>query len=429
MDIAADVVRWDSVADFLQFRGALRLLSPFSNAVVIAQPSFWNKIILSPKAPLEFLRTCIARSSALPLLVVFHASGLGVTHPLTFGDAPCSIVQYVVDAASVLFLDMDRCSSLSVYAENYHLLQLVLDGIWLAEPDRLHALDASFRVDDYSNFRPPFVQGFHFASRPPLGVAFPPFTSLAWISRPVPKRRVSFATTEKGATCSIVHPAEQPITWSDVEVVFESSAYVHTVILDGLDFRLGDARTILGFTAPLHNLRVLDLTLHGCYALASLVSRLNLPCIRTLRLTVTDPRDFDCLAGCGAVLSAIQELVLIGSCKPLLAMSRIYAAFHRLERLDLRMGTEHFFRELMHASHRTSAFSSVNWYACPVLSILLVQGVHVEELQRLVVCRESQGYSKLVHISVGGATAVADHSKVEWFRARGIAYTVVNDLS
>lgn len=424
--MAAEIDTYDTVIEFLRFRGVLRLLARATCSIVRTYPAFWNRVIFTPRAPLMFLRRCLERSSLLSLLVVFNASGIGANAPLTFDNDLCSVSQYVVDAAAVLNLDMDRCAALSIHADNLDFLHDILEGIILSEPERLQAMDVTFRIDNYADFRPHTLHNFHFARIPPIGLPFPAFTTLAWMFASVSKPCITFITSES-ASCSIVNPWVEPITWQDVETVLYSSMHLATLILDNIlfDSRHGEFNS----TIPLDKLVELDLTFRGRYSMASLVSRLNVPCLRTLRVTITDIRDFECLSGCGSVLTVVKELVLIGTCRPSLSMYKIFSMLHAVQVIDLRLGCSDFLRELIYASSKPSPFSDVNWHACPALSTVLVHGVSISSLKRLVVNREAEGYKQLARIVISDPAGGWDDTMDNWLQDRSIAFSrMVNGL-
>jgi hypothetical protein len=67
------------------------------------------------------------------------------------------------------------------------------------------------------------------------------------------------------------------------------------------------------------------LTFRGDLTMATLLSRLNLSSLRTLKAAITDRRDLGCLVACGSILSTVTSLILSGGCPFDSGMFRIFS--------------------------------------------------------------------------------------------------------
>ena len=146
-----------------------------------------------------------------------------------------------------------------------------------------------------------------------------------------------------------------------------------------------------------------------------------------MRVTITDIRDFECLLGCGAVLAAVKDLVLIGTSRPSAGMYKLFSMLHHVERINLRLGSTHFVHELAFASYKPCPFTAINGNTCLALSTLLIHGVSIQDLKRLITCREAQCYAQLKHVVISDLAGGSVVSVDMWLRHRAIEFSRVEN--
>ncbi|KAJ7733300.1 hypothetical protein B0H16DRAFT_1892820 [Mycena metata] len=412
-----------TINDFIATRSALLASSSWMRNLVISIPCFWSRIIVSPRIPLTYVIRCLDLAGLEPLFITFRALRDPGIHPKAHDDIPCTFEHYVAEAADILSVDFDRCVLFNVDVDGLNLLQRVLDGIAWTDPHSLDGLLVRYRTATYRDMRPVYLRQYRFASLPPLGPPFRSFTSMVWASADVQSPTLCFTTSFDKVTAHIQHPADLPVEWRDVNLVLTSSNYLDTLCLQGLDFDF-DGHGFVSATPPLPSLRTLEVTFNGLWRMAVLVSRITAPGLRTLKVFLTNPRDVSCLFGCGSVLSNITELVLVGGTVGVTDFYNLFATMYRLRRLDLRLATDNVFRGFLYACRRPPHTFRPNWYACPDLSVLLVHGPSLLDLQLLVEHRHLTGTASLeevhVHQPAGGSTQAI----VDWFDAHNILLVI-----
>ncbi|KAJ7739614.1 hypothetical protein B0H16DRAFT_1891057 [Mycena metata] len=400
--------------DFIVARGALLAAGRSLNTYARCVPGLWSRILVSPRVPLPFVLNCLHLSDLQPLFVSFDATPGVVADSITHGGVHCSPSEYVVHAAEALAIEADRCAGLAIEADSPDALEVVLDELHWTTPYLLTGILVRFKVPDYTEFRPLCIRRFRFSESSALGEPFPLFTSLTWIGGEVVAPVVSFATAGT-ATAQIIHPSPRPLSWHDVLVVIVHSPHLETLALDGLQFS-SDSPAVFS-TPPLPSLVNLELTFRGMAGMARLVSCLNAPAIRTLKLTVLDVGDFCRLGTSSALLSNVRELVLAGTCQAGADFFNVFAMLHRLERLDLRPASPEFFYAFARASRRTNTFPDVNWNACPLLVELLVSGVTLTDVMHLLQDRQAVAFQVISRVVVANVVGGWDPAADFWFHS------------
>ncbi|KAJ7611884.1 hypothetical protein DFH06DRAFT_1345275 [Mycena polygramma] len=406
---------------FIHIRGLLLRSSHWIRYRVRRTPAFWSKLLISPRPRLSLVHQWLELSSdskpLIPLTISFSA-----TRASSRSSSNEDLEFWVQDAAAILASQIDRCVSLTITTDSPELLTetlLFLDG---SHAVILQSMVVKFGLHNYSYMRPHALHDFHFRELPPLGSPFRPFESLAWTVGPIHNPTVTYTTSER-ASCTLVHPAALLITWAEVVAVLASSLRLSTLLLDGLflDYEPGT----LTCTPPLSALRVLDVAFRGMDSMAQLVTRLNAPALRTLRISVTATADIQCLCACAALLSNIDELVLIGSCPSAMEAYSIYSLMHRATRLDLRMTTSLFYSAFAAACGLPPSEPGVNWNACPNLKQLLVHQIPLTELRSMLQLRIARGYPMLEYVCASEPAGGAVSEVVDWFSQMGVELVVV----
>ncbi|KAJ7270158.1 hypothetical protein B0H12DRAFT_1067552 [Mycena haematopus] len=404
--------------EFLYSRAALLRSNRWAAHFLRSYPPFWNRILVSPATSISTLENWFAYSDEQFLTIAFYARPQERILPPGLHSAPLAFIDYVAEATHIIGQYMDRCISLSITAHSPAVLDEILFSLEWTSPIFLQTLRVNFRVTSYRDLRPYSLQHFTFLdSSVAMDTPFPHFTILSWAFRETDALSVTYHTSD-ASDCSIVHPMYHPVLWMDVIAVIAGSPLVHTVILDGiaLNYRLG----FITCSPPLWSIRVVDLTFHGLESMAYLVSRLNLPCVETLRVKITNSLDVQCLCTCSNLLSSIKELVLVGACRAGNDFPSIFSLMYKVQKVDLRLVSNNFFNAFVIAANRSGPLLGPNWNACPSLKALLVHNVALSELRSLLLVRRSLGYPEMEHVTVcrpvGGQNVVV----VSWFQLEGV---------
>ncbi|KAJ7029486.1 hypothetical protein C8F04DRAFT_1187699 [Mycena alexandri] len=403
-----------SIAEYIVMRGYFRLVSRSALHCVQRHPRFWSKIVFSPRVPLPFLQGCIWRSGSELLTVSFSATEGRGCKPVTYGGVLCSFEAYVEDASRLLSISMYRCLQLSVEGDAPYLVEEVFDSLLWPTPTRLIRVETTFRFPHYDEFRPYSVQFFTFASFPPIGPSFRHFSQLSWIGCDVPVPTVTFDVGEN-TSCILLHPRDHPLIWDEIITVLTSSMLVSTLTLDGLDYKFTPGW--VACTPPFTSLQTLVLVFRGNLSMAYAVSRINAPCLETLKVVFIDSRDVECLSMCGSLLSSVKELVLEGDCPADCRIFKIFSMMHRLAGIDFRLASSIFFYAFVSASTIHAPFQSVNWHACPGLKRALVGGIPLIEVRHLLLNRLNSGYLRLDYLGVWNAGIDRDVALEAWIRS------------
>ncbi|KAJ7775282.1 hypothetical protein B0H16DRAFT_1712859 [Mycena metata] len=349
-----------SIAEFILMRNRFRLICPELVEFVDARSIFWTRLAFTSRSPLPFIQRCIERSQTAHIFVSFRASDPGVDPCYSYDGEPCSLLDYVEDAAHCLGYEMERCVQLAVSVDDPMLAEVVFDSIDWAEPKHLEVADITFEIQRYIDFLPNGLRHFSFSSYPPMGQPFRPFTDLSWVGSSLGSPVVSYHVDDTSTTCSILHPRTEYLSWSDILDVVSASTHLDQLMLSGLAFPL-----------------------------------------ETLTLHMEFPSDIDGLYVCGTILSsdlhAFPQRNLLGS-----GITRISVC------------------GVGFASNKRADPSLINWYACPQLQRLTVQDVSLASVRDLVVVRANSGYPELHSVYVihpiGGHDGVIEL----WFGSRGI---------
>ncbi|KAJ7631401.1 hypothetical protein DFH06DRAFT_1140642 [Mycena polygramma] len=414
----------DASFDFnalIEIRGRLMLTSRWGRYKVCDIPDFWTRLIVSPRAHLDVVREWLEMTDTLsppPLTITFRATRGDTVSPYF----PNNNLTYWVDtAASILASQLDRCVSLAIVADNPELLTDIMFLVEGTRPALLKKLDVMFGIADYSHVRPHVLHNFAFLDLPPIGSPFRPFTSLSWIAGAGSNPSVTYTTSEI-ASCSIVHPSAQLVYWMVVICVLTSSNLIDTLLLDGLPFNYHPGT--LTCSPPMHALVRLDVAFRGSDNMAQLVTRLNAPSLKVLRVTVTSPRDVQCLCACPGLLATIEDLVLTGSCAAGNEFYAIYSLLHRTTLIDLRSASNIFFSALAVASRRPRPQLGPNWNACPFLKHLVLSQVSLRDVQALLLMRLSKGYDMVESVCIAEVAGGEDATISAWFAAHDVHLTI-----
>jgi hypothetical protein len=351
--------------------------------------------------------------------VVFRLFSEDEVEPLLSDNEVISLEDYTIDAAGIISLAMDRCTSLVVEVESHELLEDILLSLTDTAPLHLNAFVVSFGIKDYAHFRPFGVQEFKWSTPIPLGQPFPAFNTLSWTTASVTSPTVTFLAY----TCSVVHPSSRPVVWDDVTSAIGSSPQLQTLILDGLhfDFRPG----AITCSRPMSSVRNLEVAFRGDHHMGYMVSRLNLPAVQSLKFIITTFGDIHCMCTCAALLSQVTQLTLEGFCRSGPDVHSIFSLMRYVSELDLRGVGNLFFSALADASRRPRYPTGPNWNACPSLKRLLVHGIALAELRSLVLTRRASEYVELEYVMVSAPRGGRDVSVISWFRSEGIELAAV----
>ncbi|KAJ7182684.1 hypothetical protein C8R43DRAFT_940795 [Mycena crocata] len=406
------------IRQFLFDRSALRLTCRLFKFIVKTCPSFWTRLLISPRVPLSHVAYSLAQSEMEPLVISFAAHQLDDRQCLTFDDEPCDTSTYFRDAAYSVSLVMDRCVSLKLDVECPPILQLLSEEFGWAEPRILEKLEVSYGCREAFLMRPFALEDFHFDCRPPFGKLFPPVQCLTWTTGTVPFPIIAY-TTSGIPSCVVTHPNDYEATWAQALQVF-SSEDLEILVIDGIQF----SPACFGVISPdpLFSLRILVLTLRGRESIAYLMIRFYMPNLHVLRVFFDHADDLRCLSMCSPILCSIKELVLIGAC-PLSgdASTLLFPQLVTLCRLDLRLTSRTFFEALMVASRRVPLASGMNTYACPSLRELAITGVSLDSIRMLILQREMSRLPPLESLVVDNAARAVDVEVEDWFRSQNIA--------
>ncbi|KAJ6449309.1 hypothetical protein C8R47DRAFT_1084765 [Mycena vitilis] len=399
------------LADYLQGRGRLFLANRWMAYSVSRIPQFWSRVVITPRAEISVVQRWFYLTSPRPVAVYLRATRSYLPSDYRHLDLWTSdIPQYVAP-------ELYRCSSLQITADFPHLVDDFLFFFEGARPELLQKIVVAFDFDLYTDFRPFSMQHFSFAHNAPLGIPFPPITSLTWSSDAVHRPSATF-TTSAGSTCQVVHPHARPPTWPEAMAVMLSSLQVSELAIDAVC--LDQVPVLVTCSPPLHALRTMSITFRGSESTAFFVSRLNIPALRRLSAVITTFRDVQCLCACSTILGRISEFVLVGSCASGPELYAIYSLLHRVAILDLRDVSNLFFSAFVVASRRPQPSSGTNWNACPFLGRLLVRSISLDVLRDLLFARQASGYPQLSEVVVGAPAGGRNHAVETWFAATGI---------
>ncbi|KAJ7734601.1 hypothetical protein B0H16DRAFT_1467454 [Mycena metata] len=415
VEFAADDDSSITTAKFIIMRNAFRLVSKELYLFINSSPRFWSRLVISPRAPLPFLQECVVRSASEKLFVSYHATERSPALCTLYAGLQCSFNDYVVDSAHFLSLDMGRCVELFVETDSPRLLETVLDCLFWTKPTFLRTIQTTYRMASYHHFRLYGIQFFNFSSFPAISAPFRAYTHLTWLGASVSAPTVTFHT-DNDAHCEVLHPHGRPLVWDEFMVVLTSSMVVSDLILDCLDYVPTPGR--ITCSPPLYSLRTLILVFHGNPAMASAVSRFNIPGLDTLKVVFVDPGDVDCLSMCGALLVSTQEFVFDGHCPPNNGIYRLFSMMHRMLCLDFRLVPAVFFYCFVFASRKVSPVQQTNWQACPELKRVLVSGVPLVTVRDLILNREAAGDPALEYLFVENLDDGQDEFLGDWIRSR-----------
>lgn len=177
-------------------------------------PVFWSRVLVSPRIPISFLAVALDRSESESLIVHFRAVQ-GHPTPLSYGDNPCTLSHFIIEAARPVRDCMHRCVVFSLHADTPHLLDDVLDEVERSHPTSLRIMVASFLMANYSELRPHSIAHYEFATTPPIGHPFRPVTHLSWAFGEVANPTVTYSSSGVDS-CSIIHPSGAAIAWTEV---------------------------------------------------------------------------------------------------------------------------------------------------------------------------------------------------------------------
>ncbi|KAJ7448106.1 hypothetical protein FB451DRAFT_1533295 [Mycena latifolia] len=417
LDLLADAELDDSIGDVIRIRGNLRLVCPFVCKFVQDNPRFWRYLIISPGLPLDFVVACLSLAKDVELRIAFIATDGRSNTPLSSENVPCLFRDFVVDAAELLRDEMYRCAELRICADTASLVDEILSVIEPSSPLLLRAILLSFRLSTYSDFHPWTMRDYRFASCPPLGDPFPPATALSWAFEPIQFPTVNYSHYN-AASCWVIHPSDRPATWLEAMTVLTSSQRVGYLFLDGIVFHTTPSR--IQCSPAFYSLRVLDLTFRGSTTMAALVSCLNIPSLGTLKVNLLEPTDVSCLTRCGAILSTVKELVLIGACPPGQDYYTLFSMLHRVVRLDLRLTSNVFFNSFAYTSRLDPPSSGPNWNACPDLRRLLLHGISLAQIRAVLLQRQDVGFAQVEYVMAGNPSGGWDVTTDSWFQSQSI---------
>ncbi|KAJ6481344.1 hypothetical protein C8R47DRAFT_1218506 [Mycena vitilis] len=415
--ILLDNIAFDPDLDLealIDLRGRLIATSRWARYTVSMIAAFWTRLVISPRPHLDVVREWVELADndpSLPLTIAFRATHGASVSPFF----PNNNLEFWIDtAAAILASQLHRCVSLSIVADAPALLNDILFFVEGTRPEMLRRIDVRFGVGDYSHVRPPVLHDFSFLDLPPMGAPFRPCTSVSWTAGVGYNPSVSYITAEI-ASCAITHPLSELVQWVDVISVLTTFPLVETLVLSGLSFNYRPGT--LTCSPPLHALTLLDVSFRGDDSMAQLVSRLNAPALRVLKLVVTCTRDVQCICSCPALLATIDELVVIGGCPAGNEFYAIYALLHRATRLDLRLASRLFYSAFAVASRRPLPRNGPNWNACPSLKHLSLYEVSLRDVQMLLLMRLSKGYPMVESVEVGDPDGGDDVTVRAWLAA------------
>ncbi|KAJ6473323.1 hypothetical protein DFH09DRAFT_1343655 [Mycena vulgaris] len=375
---------------------------------------------LSPSAPLVFINYALHLSCREPLEVKVKAvdtPDFGIVN--AHGD-PCTVERFLVDAMDLMHQQMDRCVSFNLFAGTPHLIDYVLMCLEHSKTTRLRGVVVNFRFKDYQDFFPPRLHMFRHLSDPVVGPPFPPFGSICWVALPTVQPIVTFLSGDI-INCSIVHPVNIPIVWTDLMHVLAYSTLLHTLAIHRLDFAAFPEPIIS--SPPFGHLHTLYLVFRRSHRMARMVCRLNLSGLTCLVVHFTHEADLECLTALSALLSSVPEFVVVGSISRIVdRFDKLFGLLHRLQSIDMQRAHPWFFGLFLLSSIQRHPHPS--WYSCPALSRVMVRNVTLEDVHDLMLRRESSEYPELESMLVFSLPDIASQSLLNWVASRSIVLTV-----
>ncbi|KAJ7017613.1 hypothetical protein C8F04DRAFT_1332960 [Mycena alexandri] len=294
-----------SISDYILLRNQFRLISRDITHFIDNCPDFWTKIVFTARAPLPFVEWCLSRTGSTLITISFRAHKSGSDECYSYGGRPCTFIDYVADAAKCLGNQMRRCSFLTVNADDKGLMGIIFKTIQWTNPQKLRAVDNTFSVRQYSDFRPDRMHRFKFSA----GQPFRPFTALSWVGIAALAPAISYHSSDFTARCSIFHPRFQPISSHDFLEIVAASTHLAELTLDGLTFAQSDTSF---WSEVLYSIRVLSIAFRGDRTMASGVARLNVPALEHVILVLESRHDLASLYVCGALLCSVPKVTFAG---------------------------------------------------------------------------------------------------------------------
>ncbi|KAJ6601947.1 hypothetical protein DFH09DRAFT_1069493 [Mycena vulgaris] len=335
---------------------------------------------LSPGAPLVFIDYALHLSCREPLEVKFKAvdaPDVGIVN--VHGD-PCTVERFLMDAMDLVHQRTDCCISFNLFTGTPHLIDYVLMCLEHSKTTRLRGVVVNFRFKDYQDFFPPRLHMFRHLSDPVIGPPFPPFGSICWVALPIVQPIVTFLSGDI-TNCSIVHPVNIPIVWTDLMHVLPYSTLPHTLAIHALDFAAFPEPIIS--SPPFGHLHTLDLAFRGSHRMARTLCRLNLSGLIRLVVRFTHEADLECLTASSALLSSVPEFVVVGSIPRIVdRFDELFGLLHRPRSIDMQRAHPWFFGLFLVSSIRRHPHPS--WYSCPALSRVMVRNVTLEDVYDLM---------------------------------------------
>lgn len=132
----------------LRMRADLLCTTHWVAASVCRIPAFWTCLLVTTRVPLSKLLKWTSYSDEMPLEVVFRLFSEDEVEPLLSHNEVISLEDYTIDAARIISLAMDRCTSLVVEVESHELLEDILLSLTDTAPLHLNAFVVSFGIKD-----------------------------------------------------------------------------------------------------------------------------------------------------------------------------------------------------------------------------------------------------------------------------------------
>lgn len=404
----------------LQTRDAIRSVHTYFWELVRKHPAFWSHVLVTSATSRESFEKALEHISLPGFILTFRCVDMNpFTHDGT-AEMWNRVQNFATEMSNVASPYMSWCRQLNYQMSDAVTLDFFLQRAEWFDADMISSVSVSFAAGAYTFFRPGRLMAFHFRRHTNNSTKFYGFTSLALVANGISTPVFNYVSTPDVSLTVHQSPMMQ-FQWDEVVMLLEASQHLEVLRMEGIDFHI-DVYALL-MAPALNRLHTLDVRFDGDRSMAFIVSRLNLPCLKTVKIWLASGDDVECVVLCSNLFRDVPHVVLSGPCPILINMDRLFMVFHNVNRLDIRGASMPVYTAFRLASNRQINNGGVNYHACPDLQELLVRNVPPESVRDLLIRREACGYKSMRSIYLGSA-GIMSQDVSDYFVAKGVEITM-----
>ncbi|KAJ7028258.1 hypothetical protein C8F04DRAFT_1266156 [Mycena alexandri] len=385
---------------------------------IVNHPSFWQHILVDSRTSLGFLQFCLNQIAGRDFhLEVWFSDVHAFPRTARHGGVERFIVKTMRLIASVF----DRCVSLRIHAASTHIVTCVMGCFCEFTPAKLKSIITVYNIVDYLQYDPARFNQLEFQVAPPFRHTCPPAVSLVLTTGAnIYPSVVYTSSSEPGVV--ITCPHDLLPTWWELTSLIASAPLVRHLVLT--DIACAALPSPMVVSPPFTSIRSLSVAFNGNFEMAETLARLIFTDLDSVKFTIENQADMECMAMCSTLLASVLEVVIAGDCPNAQGLCQLFRWMHHVKILNLSGASVSIWNEF-HAASSILVQHPTNHYACPHLNHLFVPNISLKSVKRLLRIRTRSNYSTLSSVIMPDKAAPFSDKLLGWFGRRGVDVNVI----